>query len=367
MLTLAFFAITRPAAGCLSASRARVLRLLSTFLSIRDWVATERRNATCSGLVPGGRLLLPAAHLSRCQRIFHGCWVLGCDVRAKPRVLVRFMAVEERVAKLTYFSLFAHSRLSLFSVVQRGRAEQGAFRVMQMAVFWIPKQNLMRLLCWDTVLSLEHLLPAEMQRMEAGLAFERVATESGVCVDSLGQGGRHRSVSASRNKSEKKRRDQFNVLIKELSSMLPGNTRKMDKTTVLEKALDGFIIAVATGGSILYVSDSITPLLGHLPVSICSDSLCQSAAPSLLKNHSDLRVEVLQVCPGGLCVRRFRECPLPGQGQGPEGGQGKACVVLERARSRDLSKAGPGMGAVVQILPFQCPRCCQGAVGPRHS
>lgn len=45
---------------------------------------------------------------------------------------------------------------------------------------------------------------------------------------------------ASRNKSEKKRRDQFNVLIKELSSMLPGNTRKMDKTTVLEKVI-GFL------------------------------------------------------------------------------------------------------------------------------
>uniref|UniRef100_A0A493SVJ8 Neuronal PAS domain protein 2 n=1 Tax=Anas platyrhynchos platyrhynchos TaxID=8840 RepID=A0A493SVJ8_ANAPP len=118
---------------------------------------------------------------------------------------------------------------------------------------------------------------------------------------------------ASRNKSEKKRRDQFNVLIKELSSMLPGNTRKMDKTTVLEKvigflqkhnevsaqteiseiqqdwkpsflsneeftqlmleALDGFIIAVTTGGSIIYVSDSITPLLGHLPCDVLDQNL----------------------------------------------------------------------------------------------
>ncbi|XP_032325592.1 neuronal PAS domain-containing protein 2 isoform X4 [Camelus ferus] len=122
-----------------------------------------------------------------------------------------------------------------------------------------------------------------------------------------------RAKRASRNKSEKKRRDQFNVLIKELSSMLPGNTRKMDKTTVLEKvigflqkhnevsaqteicdiqqdwkpsflsneeftqlmleALDGFIIAVATGGSILYVSDSITPLLGHLPSDVMDQNL----------------------------------------------------------------------------------------------
>uniref|UniRef100_A0A8C9PQP5 Neuronal PAS domain protein 2 n=1 Tax=Spermophilus dauricus TaxID=99837 RepID=A0A8C9PQP5_SPEDA len=120
-------------------------------------------------------------------------------------------------------------------------------------------------------------------------------------------------LRASRNKSEKKRRDQFNVLIKELSSMLPGNTRKMDKTTVLEKvigflqkhnevsaqtdicdiqqdwkppflsdeeftqlmleALDGFIIAVTTDGSIIYVSDSITPLLGHLPSDVMDQNL----------------------------------------------------------------------------------------------
>lgn len=46
----------------------------------------------------------------------------------------------------------------------------------------------------------------------------------------------HRSVS--RNKSEKKRRDQFNVLIKELGTMLPGNTRKMDKSTILQKSID---------------------------------------------------------------------------------------------------------------------------------
>ncbi|KAM7182271.1 neuronal PAS domain-containing protein 2 isoform 1-T1 [Macrochelys suwanniensis] len=122
-----------------------------------------------------------------------------------------------------------------------------------------------------------------------------------------------RAKRASRNKSEKKRRDQFNVLIKELSSMLPGNTRKMDKTTVLEKvigflqkhnevsaqteiceiqqdwkpsflsneeftqlmleALDGFIIAVTTDGTIVYVSDSITPLLGHLPCDVMDQNL----------------------------------------------------------------------------------------------
>ncbi|XP_048209473.1 neuronal PAS domain-containing protein 2 [Perognathus longimembris pacificus] len=159
-----------------------------------------------------------------------------------------------------------------------------------------------------------------------------------------------RAKRASRNKSEKKRRDQFNVLIKELSSMLPGNTRKMDKTTVLEKvigflqkhnevsaqteicdiqqdwkpsflsneeftqlmleALDGFIIAVTTDGSIIYVSDSITPLLGHLPSDVMDQNLLnflpeqehsevykmlsspllitESPSPELLKSDNDL-------------------------------------------------------------------------------
>ncbi|XP_043918412.1 circadian locomoter output cycles protein kaput [Protopterus annectens] len=117
----------------------------------------------------------------------------------------------------------------------------------------------------------------------------------------------------SRNKSEKKRRDQFNILIKELGSMLPGNTRKMDKSTILQKsidylrkhkeitaqsdaseirqdwkptflsneeftqlmleALDGFFIAVMTDGHILYVSESVTPLLEHLPSDLIDQNL----------------------------------------------------------------------------------------------
>ncbi|XP_067891212.1 circadian locomoter output cycles protein kaput isoform X2 [Heterodontus francisci] len=117
----------------------------------------------------------------------------------------------------------------------------------------------------------------------------------------------------SRNKSEKKRRDQFNVLIKELGSMLPGNTRKMDKSTVLQKtidflqkhkeitaqsdaseirpdwkptflsneeftqlmleALDGFFIAVTTDGSIIHVSENVTPLLEHLPTDLLDQNL----------------------------------------------------------------------------------------------
>lgn len=117
----------------------------------------------------------------------------------------------------------------------------------------------------------------------------------------------------SRNKSEKKRRDQFNVLIKELGSMLPGNARKMDKSTVLQKsidflrkhkeisaqtdaseirqdwkpaflsneeftqlmleALDGFFLAVMTDGNIIYVSESVTPLLEHLPSDLVDQSI----------------------------------------------------------------------------------------------
>ncbi|XP_077152733.1 neuronal PAS domain-containing protein 2 isoform X4 [Ranitomeya variabilis] len=134
-----------------------------------------------------------------------------------------------------------------------------------------------------------------------------------------------RAKRALRNRSEKKRRDQFNVLIKELGTMLPGNARKMDKTTVLEKvigflqkhneitaetessdihpdwkpsflsneeftqlmleALDGFIIVVTTDGSIIYVSDSITPLLGHLPSDILDQNLLNFLPE---QEHSDI-------------------------------------------------------------------------------
>ncbi|XP_077199641.1 neuronal PAS domain-containing protein 2 isoform X1 [Paroedura picta] len=134
------------------------------------------------------------------------------------------------------------------------------------------------------------------------------------CLDNLmDEDEKDKAKRASRNKSEKKRRDQFNILIKELSSMLPGSTRKMDKTTVLEKvigflqkhnefssqaeiceaqqewkpsflsneeftqlmleALDGFVIGVTTDGIIMYVSDSITPLLGHLPSDVVDKNL----------------------------------------------------------------------------------------------
>jgi circadian locomoter output cycle kaput protein len=44
-------------------------------------------------------------------------------------------------------------------------------------------------------------------------------------------------VRKFRNLSEKKRRDQFNMLINELSSMVSTNSRKMDKSTVLKSTI----------------------------------------------------------------------------------------------------------------------------------
>uniref|UniRef100_A0A8C5EKC3 Circadian locomoter output cycles protein kaput n=1 Tax=Gouania willdenowi TaxID=441366 RepID=A0A8C5EKC3_GOUWI len=117
----------------------------------------------------------------------------------------------------------------------------------------------------------------------------------------------------SRNDAERKRREQFNVLIKELGTMLPGNSRKMDKSTILQKsidflqkhkeiaaqsesteirpdwkpsflsneeftqlmleALDGFFLAIMTDGNIIYVSESVTSLLEHLPSDLVHQNL----------------------------------------------------------------------------------------------
>uniref|UniRef100_A0A8C7ZN84 Neuronal PAS domain protein 2 n=1 Tax=Oryzias sinensis TaxID=183150 RepID=A0A8C7ZN84_9TELE len=124
-----------------------------------------------------------------------------------------------------------------------------------------------------------------------------------------------RAKRASRNKSEKKRRDQFNVLIKELCTMLQGqgHPRKMDKSTILQRtidflqkqkditaqnevsdvrqdwkpsflsneeftqlmleALDGFLVALTTDGNIIYVSDSVSSLIGHLPSDMVDQSI----------------------------------------------------------------------------------------------
>ncbi|KAF7205979.1 neuronal PAS domain-containing protein 2 isoform X1 [Nothobranchius furzeri] len=128
------------------------------------------------------------------------------------------------------------------------------------------------------------------------------------CVEDLmDEDEKDKAKRASRNKSEKKRRDQFNVLIKELCTMLQGqgHPRKMDKSTILQRtidflqkqkditaqneicdvkqdwkpsflsneeftqlmleALDGFLVALTTDGNVIYVSDSVSSLIGHLP------------------------------------------------------------------------------------------------------
>ncbi|XP_067663348.1 neuronal PAS domain-containing protein 2-like isoform X1 [Haliotis asinina] len=117
----------------------------------------------------------------------------------------------------------------------------------------------------------------------------------------------------TRNLSEKKRRDQFNMLVNELCSMVSVNNKKMDKSTVLKstiaflknhqeiavqsqiheikedwkpsflsndefsqlmlEALDSFLIVFTVKGKILYVSESVTSLLGHLPSDLVSKSL----------------------------------------------------------------------------------------------
>ncbi|XP_077559318.1 circadian locomoter output cycles protein kaput-like [Haemaphysalis longicornis] len=109
----------------------------------------------------------------------------------------------------------------------------------------------------------------------------------------------------SRNLSEKKRRDQFNMLINELCSMVSTSSRKMDKSTVLRstiaflrahndvyiqnqaqegqenwkpsflsneefthlmlESLEGFLLVLSLNGQILYTSESVASLLGYLP------------------------------------------------------------------------------------------------------
>ncbi|KAK0181752.1 hypothetical protein PV327_004006 [Microctonus hyperodae] len=117
----------------------------------------------------------------------------------------------------------------------------------------------------------------------------------------------------SRNLSEKKRRDQFNMLVNELGSMVSTNTRKMDKSTVLKstilflknhneiavrsraheiqetwkpsflsneefthlilEALDGFIIVFSSNGRIYYASESVSSLLGYLPSELANSTI----------------------------------------------------------------------------------------------
>ncbi|XP_036596086.1 LOW QUALITY PROTEIN: circadian clock protein PASD1 [Trichosurus vulpecula] len=145
--------------------------------------------------------------------------------------------------------------------------------------------------------------------LEAGPSTSKdaMAPEPNCLKEVMDEEEKDRLKRASRNKSEKKRRDQFNVLIQELCSMLQGQGQpiKMDKATILQKtidflheqkeketqaqaasargawkpsilsneeftqlmfeALDEFLIALTTEGIIIYVSDNVSSLLGHLP------------------------------------------------------------------------------------------------------
>ena len=115
-------------------------------------------------------------------------------------------------------------------------------------------------------------------------------------------GGCDETKRKTRNASEKKRRDQFNILVTELGTMVSPSNRKMDKTTVLRttinflkqhnessvknqlheiqedwkpsflsneefthlmlEALEGFILVFSTDGRVIYASEGITSLLG---------------------------------------------------------------------------------------------------------
>ncbi|XP_072483532.1 neuronal PAS domain-containing protein 2-like [Notamacropus eugenii] len=138
-------------------------------------------------------------------------------------------------------------------------------------------------------------------------SIETTPPEPSCSKEVMDEEEKDRLKRASRNRSEKRRRDQFNVLIQELCSMLQGQGQpvKMDKATILQKtidflhkqkekesqaqaasargawkpsilsneeftqlmfeALDEFLIALTTEGIIIYVSNNVTSLLGHIP------------------------------------------------------------------------------------------------------
>lgn len=141
-----------------------------------------------------------------------------------------------------------------------------------------------------------------------------------------------RVYRASRNKSEKKRRDQFNVLIKELSSMLPGNTRKMDKTTVLEKVIGflqkhngkGYISLHFYSIPVLSFGDDLTKLVFCL---VLSFQQSQSVTGFLLQRLSTL----------------FNIPPPAGLGKDthlPD------CFISQRRESRAASQVAPSLSGV---------------------
>ncbi|XP_071981728.1 circadian clock protein PASD1 isoform X2 [Engystomops pustulosus] len=181
------------------------------------------------------------------------------------------------------------------------------------------RERLSELFGGSTDLSIKDYIPQSVQEEEAEYVVSSLTKNPDVilcCLNELmDEDEKDRAKRASRNKSEKKRRDQFNVLIKELCTMLHGHGHplKMDKSTILQRtidflqkqkeitaqteaceirqdwkpsflsneeftqlmleALDGFLIALTTDGMIIYVSDSVSSLLGHLPSDLVDQNI----------------------------------------------------------------------------------------------
>ncbi|GFN77785.1 circadian locomoter output cycles protein kaput [Plakobranchus ocellatus] len=140
-----------------------------------------------------------------------------------------------------------------------------------------------------------------------------IESESVLSFDDLDDDDKDNVKRKTRNLSEKKRRDQFNVLINELCSMVSANTKKLDKSSVLKSAIqflrnhqefsvqsaaneikedwkptflcneefaqlmfeavDSFLVVFNHHGKVLFTSDSVTSLLGHLPTDLINNSL----------------------------------------------------------------------------------------------
>uniref|UniRef100_UPI00358E4B7D circadian locomoter output cycles protein kaput isoform X2 n=1 Tax=Myxine glutinosa TaxID=7769 RepID=UPI00358E4B7D len=145
---------------------------------------------------------------------------------------------------------------------------------------------------------------------------------SGTPNDSPWRDDKRKVKRAQRVRSEKKRRKQFNELIGQLSRLLPSGKRRTDKTSVLQQtinflqhqkqkqqcqkqqqdlqiqrnewkpsiltskefsllmieALDCFVLVVRMDGTISYVSDAVTSVLGHVPEDLLERNL-QSFMP----------------------------------------------------------------------------------------
>lgn len=142
------------------------------------------------------------------------------------------------------------------------------------------------------------------KRISASSRVSRIDSDTASLDDC--EDGKQNHKRVNRNLSEKKRRDQFNMLVHELCSMVSSNnSKKMDKSTVLKstisylrnyqetavqaktheikenwkpsflsndefmhlmlEALDSFLLVFNQQGNIVYTSESVTSLLGHLP------------------------------------------------------------------------------------------------------